>query len=377
MPSLDELRRYALERTLFSPTTLERAIARLGFVQADPIRAPARAQDLLLLQRVKEYRAGELERRYERLEVEEDFFVNYGFVAPSLQALMHPRSGFERQTRARARQADEVLTFVRERGAVHPREVERHVGTGTEENYWGGKSKTTTRLLDALHYRGFLRVARRDAGIRVYAPARLAGTPAPDSETALDALIDVAVRKYAPLPAPSLVNLVARLRYAAPQWRADLGKGLSRAKQRLASARVGGVDWFWTAEGGPERRGNARTLDGRVFLLSPFDPLVWDRRRFELFWDWRYRFEAYTPIPQRKLGYYALPLLWNGRVIGWANLEWSGERLSAAFGYVVGRAPRDSAFRRALDAELARFEQFLVKEAPERAARKSRARRSG
>ncbi|MDH4053458.1 MAG: winged helix DNA-binding domain-containing protein, partial [Rubrivivax sp.] len=77
-PSLDQLRRFAVARTLFAPTTLPRAIARLGFVQADPIRAPARAQDLTLRHRVRDYRAGDLERRYPRLGIDEDFFVNYG-----------------------------------------------------------------------------------------------------------------------------------------------------------------------------------------------------------------------------------------------------------------------------------------------------------
>ena len=78
--TLDHLRRYAVARTLFPPTTLQKAIERLGFVQADPIRAPARAQDLTLRHRVKDYRAGDLERRYPRLAVEEDCLVNYGFV---------------------------------------------------------------------------------------------------------------------------------------------------------------------------------------------------------------------------------------------------------------------------------------------------------
>ena len=63
-PTLPQLRRYAIARSLFKPTSLPRAIARLGFVQADPMRAPARAQDLILAHRVKDYRAGELERRY-------------------------------------------------------------------------------------------------------------------------------------------------------------------------------------------------------------------------------------------------------------------------------------------------------------------------
>jgi uncharacterized protein YcaQ len=78
--TLADLRRYAIARTLFTPTTLPKAIRKLGFVQADPIRAPARAQDLTLRHRVNGYRAGDLERRYEKLEVEEDFFVNYGFL---------------------------------------------------------------------------------------------------------------------------------------------------------------------------------------------------------------------------------------------------------------------------------------------------------
>ena len=77
-PTLADLRRYAVARSLFKPTTLPKAIAKLGFVQADPIRAPARAQDLTLRHRVQNYRAGDLERRYARLGVEEDFFVNYG-----------------------------------------------------------------------------------------------------------------------------------------------------------------------------------------------------------------------------------------------------------------------------------------------------------
>jgi uncharacterized protein YcaQ len=96
-----------------------------------------------------------------------------------------------------------------------------------------------------------------------------------------------------------------------------------------------------------------------VRLLAPFDPIVWDRRRFELLWGWAYRFEAYTPAPRRKLGYYALPLLWRDRVIGWANVTASDGRIKSDFGYVSGRAPRESAFRDALHAELGRMRRFL------------------
>jgi uncharacterized protein len=353
-----DLRRYAIARSLFEPTTLKRAIERLGFVQADPIRAPARAQDLTLRPRVADYRANDLERLYARLGIEEDFFINYGFMPPELRALMHPRSGLTAMTKARARHARQILEFVTQRGLVHPREVEQQLGLGTETNYWGGASKTTTRLLDQLHYRGLLRVAARDAGIRLYAPvAAPAAKSAKGDESNLDALVDVAVRKYAPLPAASLAPLIARLRYGAPQWRGSLKTAVQRAKQRLATARVDGIDWFWPAEEPLPTRGEAD--DERVRLLSPFDPVVWDRRRFELFWGWPYRFEAYTPAAQRKLGYYALPLLWRDQVVGWGNLSFAEGTLDASIGYVSGRAPSARDFKQGLQRELADIERFL------------------
>src|SRR4029077_10486994 len=89
---LQDLRRFAVTNSLFAPMTLRRALHKFGFVQADPIRAPARAQDLILRHRVKGYRAGDLECRYVDLDIAEDFFINYGFVTRELQALMHPRS---------------------------------------------------------------------------------------------------------------------------------------------------------------------------------------------------------------------------------------------------------------------------------------------
>src|SRR5688572_18984159 len=71
VPGVDKLRAHAIAHSLFPATGLEHAVERLGFVQADPIRAPARAQDLILRQRVRDYRAGDLERRFGALDLEE------------------------------------------------------------------------------------------------------------------------------------------------------------------------------------------------------------------------------------------------------------------------------------------------------------------
>jgi uncharacterized protein YcaQ len=357
--TLDHLRRYAVARSLFKPTTLGRAIVKLGFVQADPIRAPARAQDLTLRHRVVDYHAGDLERRYPRLPIEEDFFVNYGFLPRSHHGLMHPRLPKAKWTPSRIRNAQAVLEFIREQGPVHPRVVDAQFAHGKITNWFGGSSNATTHLLDDMHYRGLIRVARREGGTRIYA-ARKSPADACDTETArarFDALADIVMHKYAPLPAASLGQLMSLLCRGVPQWAKHRAAALARARQRFARVRVDGIDWYWpAAESAPSRRWRP---DESVRLLTPFDPIVWDRRRFKLFWDWEYRFEAYTPAPKRKLGYYALPLLWQDKIVGWGNISVLDGRLERSFGYVNGSAPTDPAFHDGIDAELARLQAFL------------------
>ena len=353
-PQLDDVRRAAITRTFFTPTTLPRALARLGFVQADPIRAPARAQDLTLRHRVTGYRAGDLERRYATLPIEEDFFVNAGFVTRELHGLMHPRTPRQTWTKAQWTKANVVLEAVRARGIAHPREVEAALQLGTATNWFGGRSNVSTQLLDGLHYRGLLRVARREGGIRLYA-VREPTAPPRNPLAAHDALIDVVVKKYAPLPAVTLGKLVSYLRGGVPQWSHVRAAALARAKQRLPSQRVDGVDWY-LPEGETLRAGE---VDDVVRLLAPFDPLVWDRQRFEHLFGWVYRFEAYTPAPKRKLGYYALPLLWRDQVIGWANAKVNDGALDVQAGFVSGKAPREAVFRRAFEEEVERLRVFL------------------
>ncbi len=354
--TLAGLRRYAVSRSLFKPTTLPQAIERLAFVQADPIRSPARAQDLTLRHRVMGYSVGDLERRYAALGVEEDFFVNYGFVTPSLYASMHPRHLPADWTPTRWKQAAAIWHFVQQRGEAHPREVDAHFAHGRITNWWGGQSKLSTQLLDAMHYQGMLRVARRDNGIRLYA-ARPPQSVPDDMTGALDRLVDVLVNKYAPLPQPGLRQLVGMLRHAVPQWKEQLRDALKRAGERLPSIEWEGVRWYWPA--GEDPMAGRWAVDDRVRLLAPFDPVVWDRDRFERLWGWAYRFEAYTPPAKRVRGYYAMPLLWRDEVIGWGNLSVCDGRLESDLGYVKGRPPSDASYRSALRCELDSMAAFL------------------
>jgi len=355
--TLNDLRRFTVARNFPKPATLKTALQRLGYLQADPIRAPARAQDLILRHRAKDHRAGDLDRRYATLDIEEDVFINYGYVTRALQSLMHPRSNSHPFARGQRKLAKQLLDFVRERGEVHPREVDSHFAHGTVTNYWGGSSSATTHLLDAMHYAGLLRIARREKGTRIYKIHQHEPAPkgAAERRARVDELVDVVVRLYAPLPGPSLSYYVGRLRYAVPQWKKELPAALQRAKKRLRHERVENVVWYW-----PQDEEIDDATENVVRLLAPFDPVVHDRARFERLWGWIYRLEAYTPVAKRKLGYYALPVLWRGHAIGWANVSVKNGELLVDLGYVDSTPRRDRAFKRELDAELDRMRSFIV-----------------
>ena len=310
--TLARLRADAIRRAFPKPATLKTAINRLGFIQADPIRSPARAQDLILRHRVKEYRAGDLERLYPKLDIEEDYLYAYGFLTRPNWRLLHPRvtrdlSSFDRR----------VLEVVTKQGLIHPSQLEAHLGRERALNPWGGYSKATTRSLQTLHFHGLLRIAGRERGIRLYEAAPVTDASPLSAEERLRRLVMLVCRILAPLPIRGLTETLRLLRYSV--------RGLTIGRSIVAellqdgeldSADVDGIQYVWPAG----RIGNYEA-SAQVRFLAPFDPLVWDRRRFEHFWGWAYRFEAYTPERKRVRGYYAMPLLWRDEVIGWANVR--------------------------------------------------------
>ncbi len=349
--TLARLRAHVVRGSLFRPTALAAAVGRMGFVQADPIRAPARAQDLILRHRVAGYREGDLERAYPALGLDEDVLYAYGFVTPAVRRLLHPG-----EAEPPGGLAGEVLAYVREAGAVHPRDAAARFGTLRERNAWGGMSRATTRALEGLHARGLLRVARRERGVRVYAVA----PPAPagaglSPEDRLRELVRYLAGLFAPLPEPALRRVLryvpfVRREVPAPALRATVS-GMLRSGE-LEGEAFEGEQWVWPQGQAPGAEGEAPR---RVRLLAPFDPVVWDRGRFERLWGWGYRFEAYVPAERRERGYYALPLLWGARVVGWANVGRDGVEVG-----VVGVGPRGGGFAREMEREIERVKGFLV-----------------
>jgi uncharacterized protein len=343
------LRHHAIASTLFPATTLRRAIGKIGFIQADPIRSPARAQDMILRHRVSHYRAGDLDRNYRALKLEEDYLYAYGFMPIETWQLLHPRT-----RRALTSGEQKVLDIVSNQKRLHPRELQTQLGKSVEVNAWGGYSKSTTRTLEKLHYLGLIRIAGRENGIKMYQRAAITHEPIDPAER-LRRLVMLVASILTPSLESSLRTVVHRLRYTAPDLPGRKSAVTSLLKSgALESTLADGVRYVWPA--GRLRRGEPEEV---VRFLAPFDPLVWDRRRFEHFWGWPYRFEAYTPLAKRKLGYYALPLLWKADVIGWVNVLRRGKEITIEPGFVPGRRPSGKAFQHAFEAESERLRSFL------------------
>ena len=361
--TVEELRRFAVARSLFAPCALTKAVKQLGYLQADPIRAPARAQDLILRHRVSNYRADDLEKKYAGLPLIEDSIYNYGFFHRDELTLLHPRTLSVRWRDFMTEHASlrrQVLRYLKEHEEAHPRELEKSLAGGKRVNGWGGSSSATTLMLEGLHREGKVQVRRRESGIRVYTPVATPERALAPSARA-DGLIRLMINLYAPLPLRTLRQLMCVMNASRPG--VDYAKRfeimVKRGEQRCE--KIDHITYVWpAAESLPENANDT------VRLLAPFDPVVWDRSRFEHLWGWPYRFEAYTPLAKRKLGYYALPLLWRNQVIGWGNVESGAQRgiarLNVQIGYATGKPARADVpiFKRELEAEIERLRLFLA-----------------
>jgi uncharacterized protein YcaQ len=215
-------------------------------------------------------------------------------------------------------------------------------------NAWGGYSKATTHALDYLQYRGLLRIARRENGIRIYEAAP-AIDPLPAAER-LQSLILTIAGILAPVFEKTLHANINRYRPVG-----DVRQALVELCKSgmLHKETVDGMTYIW-----PASRRRVTHAPPTVRFLAPFDPLVWDRRRFEHFWQWSYRFEAYTPAAKRVRGYYAMPMLWRDRMVGWANAGVQNGTLHVNAGFIT-RRPGGPEFRREFEGEIVRLKNFL------------------
>ena len=220
-------------------------------------------------------------------------------------------------------------------GPTHPRELQSALGMARVVNGWGGESIATTRMLEVLHYRGHLRIARRDKGVKVYELAH----PLPEPLAAAERVTQAARPCVEPLRAAARAQLAragrdrdpdvaARRHSCKAVERADRRRSRPTRGRRRSHVRVA------CQRGDSSRTARRSSACSRRSTRSSGIAAASSCSRAG-----RTGSRAYTPPAKRRLGYYALPLLWRDAVVGWANAALVGGALEVETGF-SGRSAR-------------------------------------
>jgi uncharacterized protein YcaQ len=207
--------------------------------------------------------------------------------------------------------------------------------------------------MESLHERGALRVAHRNKGIRIYETAETC-EPTMSNEARFKEIIMATLTAMGATTRKFLLSELSHFRYLVEPLedrREHLQVLINEGRIRVDL--IDAVEYV-SVDQAPK----AKKEPSGVRILAPFDPIVRDRTRFEHLWNWTYRFEAYTPKARRKLGYYAMPVLWQNSIIGWANASVENGRLKIDFGYAT-KKPDQKQFREEAEKEVIRLATFL------------------
>lgn len=299
-------------------------IRRMGALQIDTINVVARSPYVVLWSRLGDYPLKWLEELLaERalfeywsheacfLPIEDYPLYRHSMINPETMGWKFSQEIFE----GHRGQIERLLAHIRAQGPVRSADFVRTDGKGG--GWWGWKPEK--RLLEILLTAGELMIARRHNFQRIY---DLRERVLPDwHDSRLPELSEV--RKQKVLKAVRALG-IARAGWVADYFRtnkketAPLPAALARAGE-LIEVTVSG--WSEPAYLHPDNLKLARAvMNGHgpelTTLLSPFDPLVWDRARLKAVFDFDYKIECYTPEPKRVYGYFTLPILYRGALIG-------------------------------------------------------------
>jgi uncharacterized protein YcaQ len=253
-----------------------------------------------------------------------------------------------------------VLARIRKHGALTIRDIDDDVLTD-KDHPWASR-KPSKRALQLAFFSGLLTVSERVGMLKTYELIdRHFGwekRPKPASEKQiLDYVLDRALRAQGIVSLDSICHLEASRKPAIRQ----VIEARLRRKQLVAVALEGaGKVEHWAAPDALESI--ADPAEEMVHVLSPFDPLIIQRKRLQLFFDYDHRFEAYVPKEKRQFGYFALPVLVGDEIVAAIDFKADREKrqlLVQQWTWVgKGSAP---AHKARIEEELHRFERFQLK----------------
>jgi uncharacterized protein YcaQ len=353
------------------PQATAAAVEHLGYVQIDTINVIERSHHHILWTRIPNYRRADLRQAQ---SVDRSVFEYWThalsyvpakdlrFFLPAMKR--HKREGHKWLSSVKPADLRKVLRLIRRDGALTIRDIDDDVLVD-KEHLWASR-KPSKRALQLAFYTGVLTISERNGMLKTYdLMARHFGwdrppKPASAGETTAY-LLDRALRAQGVVSLDSVCHLDAP---SKPSIRRLIQTRVRRNELVPVALEGAGKQEHWAR---PETLETAdRGAFELVHILSPFDPLIIQRKRTELFFGYGHRFEAYVPREKRVFGYFALPVLAGENIVAAIDLKTdrkSRKLLMQKWSW-VDAAPRGARkdLKRRIEEELHRFERFQLAE---------------
>ena len=347
------------------PQAVASAVEHLGYVQIDTISVIERAHHHILWTRIPAYRRVDLRQAQ---SVDKSIFEywthalsyvptkDFRFFIPDMK--LHRREGHKWLATVKPADLSKVLRLIRKDGALTIRDIDDDVLVD-KEHLWASR-KPSKRALQLAFYSGIVTISERNGMLKTYEMmARHFGWDKPPKSASTREvstyLLDRALR------AQGLVSLDSICHLDAPsksQVRHLIELRVRRNELASVALEGAGKQEHWARPETLEADGAAPEM---VHILSPFDPLIIQRKRTELFFGYGHRFEAYVPKQKRVFGYFALPVLVGDDIVAAIDLKTDrkNRKLLLQKWNWIGKRPRKELKRR-IEEELHRFERFQL-----------------
>jgi uncharacterized protein YcaQ len=354
------------------PQATAAAVEHLGYVQIDTINVIERSHHHILWNRIPAYRRADLRQAQ---SVDRSVFEYWThalsyvpakdlrFFIPAMKR--HQREGHKWLASVKPADLRKVLRLIRRDGALTIRDIDDDVLVD-KEHLWASR-KPSKRALQLLFYTGVLTISERNGMLKTYELMarhfgwdKLPKGASPKQATAY--LLDRALRAQGVVSLDSICHLDAP---SKPQVRRLIEARVRRNELLPVALEGAGKQEHWAEPATLESAGEAASE--LVHILSPFDPLIIQRKRTHLFFDYEHRFEAYVPREKRVFGYFALPVLAGDDIVAALDLKTdrkSRKLLVQKWSWVGNGARRGTRkdLKRRIEEELDRFERFQLAE---------------
>jgi uncharacterized protein len=348
------------------PEATPAAVAHLGYLQIDTIYVIERSHHHILHTRIPSYRRQHLHRAQSIDKTVFEYWTHALSYLPTESLRFYVRQmrrDWQRRVvwfgKVSNQDLRRVLSRIRRHGAITIRDLDHDV-VGEKDYTWGSR-KPSKRALEVAFYKGLVTISRRAGMLKTYELlTRHFGwerrPPAASERETLNYLLDRALRSQGIVSVESICYLDAQRKPAMRR----LVESRVRRKELIPVQVEGAGQWpHWIRPDALDTVPDP--ADEPIHILSPFDPLLIQRRRFRLFFDYEYRFEAYVPKPKRVFGYFVCPVLIGDRIVAALDLKTDRERqkLLVQRWNWVGRGA-SQAHRQRVEAALHRFELFQL-----------------